>query len=290
MEQKDYYKLLGVSESASADEIKKAYRNLAFRYHPDRSTGNEELMKAINEAYAVLSNPVKRREYDSLRQAYGPTARDQFRRHYSDQDIFQGSDIGQIFEEFSRIFGYSSPQDIFSRNGYYGQGYKTFEFKVPGGTARGFFFGGPFRGAYQEGVNRPQDQAGQSAGPGQLPPASGLGLKMVTLFQKFLAKRLGIELPERGRDFHDVIKVTAEKASSGGKIDYRYAWQGNPRDLMITIPQGIRDRQKIKLRGMGEPGKGGGEAGDLYIMVRIGKPFGEAVKEFFRKILAYLGF
>jgi len=64
-----------VGEIAGADEIKKAYRNLAFRYHPDRNAGSEEMMKTINEAYAVLSNPDKKNEYDSLRQQYGPSAR-----------------------------------------------------------------------------------------------------------------------------------------------------------------------------------------------------------------------
>jgi len=78
------------------------------------------MMKTINEAYAVLSNPDKKNEYDSLRQQYGPSARDQFRQHYTDQDIFRDSDISQVFEEFSKIFGFSSPQDIFSRNGFYG--------------------------------------------------------------------------------------------------------------------------------------------------------------------------
>src|SRR5208283_270444 len=145
MNQKDYYKILAVSENSGSDEIKKAYRNLAFRYHPDRSTGNEEMMKEINEAYAVLSNPVKRNEYDTLRQKYGSFARDQFRQTYTDQDIFRNSDIGQIFEELSKIFGFSRPEDIFSRNNYYGPRYRTFEFKGHGGSGWGFLFRGPIR-------------------------------------------------------------------------------------------------------------------------------------------------
>lgn len=290
MEQRDYYKVLGVTETDGADEIKKAYRNLAFRYHPDRNAGSEEMMKTINEAYAVLSNPVKRKEYDSLRQMYGSSARDQFRQHYSDQDIFRDSDIGQVFEEFSRIFGFSSPQDIFSRNGYYGQNYRTFEFKVPGGTGRGFFFYRPMRDAYRESLKMSPDQTRQAAAGAGRFMTSPIGLKILTFFQKSLAKRLGIELPERGRDLYDVVGIKREEASAGGKISYRYAKQGNPRDLLVTVPQGIQDSQKIKLRGLGEAGKNGGEPGDLYLKIRIRRPFAEIIREFIRKLMKFFGF
>ena len=288
MEQRDYYKVLGVGEIAGADEIKKAYRNLAFRYHPDRNAGSEEMMKTINEAYAVLSNPGKKIEYDSLRQQYGPSARDQFRQHYTDQDIFRDSDISQVFEEFSKIFGFSSPQDIFSRNGFYGPNYRTYEFKSPGGAGKGFFFYRPMRDAYQEGLKMPPDQTRQVAGIGQR-MTSSIGLKILALFQKMLAKRLGIELPERGRDLHDVVRITREEASAGGKINYLYTKQDNPRNLLITLPQGIRDSQTIKLKALGEAGKNGGDSGDLYLKVKISRQFAEIIREFIRKLISYLG-
>ena len=288
MEQRDYYKVLGVGEISGADEIKKAYRNLAFRYHPDRNAGSEEMMKTINEAYAVLSNPVKKNEYDSLRQQYGPSARDQFRQHYTDQDIFRDSDISQVFEEFSKIFGFSSPQDIFSRNGFYGPNYRTYEFKSPGGAGKGFFFYRPMRDAYQEGLKMPPDQTRQVAGIGQRMTAS-IGLKILALFQKMLAKRLGIELPERGRDLHDVVRITREEASAGGKINYLYTKQDNPRNLLIALPQGIRDSQTIKLKALGEAGKNGGDSGDLYLKVKISRQFAEIIREFIRKLISYLG-
>jgi len=288
MEQRDYYKVLGVGEIAGADEIKKAYRNLAFRYHPDRNAGSEEMMKTINEAYAVLSNPGKKIEYDSLRQQYGPSARDQFRQHYTDQDIFRDSDISQVFEEFSKIFGFSSPQDIFSRNGFYGPNYRTYEFKSPGGAGKGFFFYRPMRDAYQEGLKMPPDQTRQVAGIGQRMTAS-IGLKILALFQKMLAKRLGIELPERGRDLHDVVRITREEAAAGGKINYLYTKQDNPRNLLITLPQGIRDSQTIKLKSIGEAGKNGGDSGDLYLKVKISRQFAEIIREFIRKLISYLG-
>jgi curved DNA-binding protein CbpA len=288
MEQRDYYKVLGVGEIAGADEIKKAYRNLAFRYHPDRNAGSEEMMKTINEAYAVLSNPDKKNEYDSLRQQYGPSARDQFRQHYTDQDIFRDSDISQVFEEFSKIFGFSSPQDIFSRNGFYGPNYRTYEFKSPGGAGKGFFFYRPMRDAYQQGLKMPPDETRQVAGIGQRMTAS-IGLKILALFQKMLAKRLGIELPERGRDLHDVVRITREEASAGGKINYLYTKQDNPRNLLITLPQGIRDSQTIKLKALGGAGKNGGDSGDLYLKVKISRQFAEIIREFIRKLISYLG-
>ncbi len=147
---KDYYKVLGVSESATAEEIKKTYRKLAFRYHPDKNPGSEEMMKEINEAYAVLSDQKKREAYDSYRQRYGPSARDRFRQSYAEQDIFRDSDIYQIFEELSRAFGFSRPEDIFSRSNFYGNQYQTFEFKGPGFFGKGTFFFRPMPTGHQE--------------------------------------------------------------------------------------------------------------------------------------------
>ncbi len=104
----DYYKVLGVKRDSSLEEIKKAYRKLALKYHPDRTKGDkaaEEKFKEINEAYAVLSNPEKRKQYDR----FGST---EFHRRFTQDDIFRGFDFGSIFKEFGlgedifgRIFG-----------------------------------------------------------------------------------------------------------------------------------------------------------------------------------------
>ncbi len=92
----DYYKTLGVEKTASDEEIKKAYRKLALKYHPDRNKGNneaEEQFKKLSEAYAVLSDKEKRAQYD----AYGSTG---FHQRYSTDDIFRGADFGSIFKDF----------------------------------------------------------------------------------------------------------------------------------------------------------------------------------------------
>ncbi|MGO9613947.1 MAG: DnaJ domain-containing protein [Dissulfurispiraceae bacterium] len=283
MDQKDYYKILGISENASSDEIKKAYRNLAFRYHPDKNPGSEEMMKEINEAYAVLSNSPKRNEYDLLRQRFGSHARDQFRQTHTDQDIFRDSDIGQIFEELSKVFGFSRPEDIFSRNNFYGSHYRTFQFKGGRGSSGAFFFFGPVGKTYREGVKVSPNNRAQQVPEGSQPLLSKFIVKWMSLFQKIVAKMLGIDLPEDGKDLHDILKINPKEASKGGKIQYLYNKQAKRRDLLITIPVGIREGQKIKLKGLGGEGKYGGNPGDLYLKVKICTPFFQAVKSFLYK-------
>ena len=92
----DYYKILGVEKTASAEELKKAYRKLAMKHHPDHSSGNkasEEKFKKINEAYAVLSDKEKRKQYDTFGSAG-------FQQRYSQEDIFRGFNLNDIFKEF----------------------------------------------------------------------------------------------------------------------------------------------------------------------------------------------
>ncbi|MFP3983999.1 MAG: DnaJ domain-containing protein, partial [Desulfurivibrionaceae bacterium] len=97
----DYYKILGVGKNASQDEIKKAYRKMALKYHPDKTKGDkqaEDMFKKANEAYAVLSDPEKRKQYDT----YGS---EDFQQRYTQEDIFQGSDIASILREFGINLG-----------------------------------------------------------------------------------------------------------------------------------------------------------------------------------------
>ncbi|MDT8335615.1 MAG: DnaJ domain-containing protein, partial [Desulfurivibrionaceae bacterium] len=97
----DYYEILGVDRNADQAAIKKAYRKLALKYHPDKTKGDkasEEKFKEISEAYAVLSDPQKRKQYDT----YGSEG---FQQRYSQEDIFRDFDLGDIFKEFGINFG-----------------------------------------------------------------------------------------------------------------------------------------------------------------------------------------
>ena len=282
MEQRDYYKVLGVNQEASFEEIKKTYRTLAFQYHPDKNPGKEEMMKEINEAYAVLSDERKRREYDSYRQNYGFFARDRFRQTYTDQDIFKDSDINQIFAELSKVFGFNRPEDIFSRNAFYGTQFRTFDFKGPGFTGSGFFFFGPMTKTYQDMLKASQNQTGGST-PHRPSLLSKILLKGVQIFQRHMAKKYGWVLPERGEDMVDEITIPSEVASAGGKVSYHYAKPDKPRDLMIKVPPGIKEGQKIRLKGMGKDGSHGGASGDLYLKVKVHTPFFKNIRDFFRK-------
>ncbi len=92
----DYYKMLGIKKDASEVEIKKAYRKLALKYHPDQTKGDkgaEEKFKTISEAYAVLSDSEKRKQYDTF-------GADGFQQRFSQEDIFRGDDLGDILKEF----------------------------------------------------------------------------------------------------------------------------------------------------------------------------------------------
>jgi len=262
MEQKDYYEILGLANDASHKQVRDAYRRLALLHHPDRNKNNPEAaerMKTINESYAVLSDPQKRREYDALKTAYGSSAYGQFRQTHTDKDIFRGSDIHQIFEELSRAFGYRSFEDIFRES--YGAGYRTFEFKQPG------TFGRVFVGSLGGGQS-----AGQGAGKSA--PVAGYLEKLI---RYGLKKKWGIELPEQGRDLKDFILLSPDQARLGGKIQYTCKKTG--RELFVTIPPNTRADQQLRLKGMGEPGKAGGEAGDLYVTINIRSPLMQKAKD-----------
>jgi len=272
MGQRDYYQILEVDRNAAPSTIKESYRRLAFQYHPDRNKGNPsalERMKEINEAYAVLSDPRKRRDYDRLQEQYGPYGYDRFKQSYSEQDIFRGSDIHQIFEEMARAFGLRNFDEVFREA--YGQGYRTFEFQRPGAWGRGFIFFGP---AYRRG-----DPSKSPTSPEILP---GYLSKFI---QYLLKKRLGIRESKRGKDWEDVIFLTPLQAKEGGKG--RYIHRRRSKGLIVTIPPEIKEGQKIRLKGMGAEGKDGGEPGDLYLKVRIRKPLLQKVRELL-KILPFL--
>ena len=253
---KDYYQVLGVSKDTPSQKIKTAYREKAFLYHPDRckDPSGADQMKAINEAYSVLSHPQKRKEYDSMQQRYGDAAYGHFRKSYSEQDIFKGSDFQQIFEEMARGFGIRGFDAIFKE--YYGQNYKKFELKRPGLNIQGFFFSGvrqmPFlkTQAIKEKIGNITQQLLQKATTGQ---------------------------PQKGADYHDIIRINQSLADNGGP--YAYHLRAYRRKLVVKISPGTREGQKIRLAGMGEKGKNGMPSGDLFLKITLEKSLFEKIRD-----------
>ncbi len=252
----NYYQKLEVTPDASEHQIKEAYRRLAFEYHPDRNSDDPqaaEKMKAINEAYAVLSNPEKRRQYDGLYQRFGDDANRQFRASYSEQDIFKGSDIQSIFEEVARSFGLRGFDEIFKE--FNGKGYRSFEFRQPGVFGKGFIFNS--RSGAKTGVPRKAGLVGSVA-------------------QRILSKVMGAYLPMRGADIRDAITLQPEFAKMGGPFAYYH--REFDKKLVVQIPAGVRQNQLIRLNGMGKPGSHNAPAGDLLLKVRIKKSLKQKIK------------
>ncbi len=268
MEQKDYYRILSVEREATAQQIKEAYRKFALEYHPDRNQGDGdavEKMKELNEAYAVLSDPDKKRRYDRLREDYGPDAYDRFRQNYTEQDIFRGSDINQVFEEMARSFGFRRFDDIF--RDFYGQGYRSFEFRRPGVFGRGFlFFGFPDGG---------QSRARKSIQKGMM----GLMGKVAGYLLK---NALGVQGGKQGPDRYDVITLGAEEGRRGTKVSYTD--RVTLRRFVITIPVGVREGQLIRLRGAAGDNSHGRRTGDLYLKVQFRRSLFEKAKRLYTKL------
>ncbi|MFO8083197.1 MAG: DnaJ domain-containing protein [Desulfobacterales bacterium] len=261
MEQKDYYKILGVNKDADIKSIKEAYRELALKYHPDRNKDNPEKvekMKLVNEAYAVLSNSSKRKEYDNFRDRFGSDAYSRFRHSYSEQDIFSGSDIFRVFEELTKAFNLRGHDEIFKE--FYGPGYRKYEYKRPGLFVRGFIFTGPF------GTGKPKNKQVSGRGP--------LGRLSSYVFKKLT----GADIPRDGADINETIDISPELAENGGP--YAYFHSSKSKKLLVKIPPGVRDGQRIRLSKMGEDGKGGGKPGDLYLKVHVRKPILRKIKDF----------
>jgi len=260
---KDYYQTLGINKNASRKQIKLAYRDLAFKYHPDRNKANPanaEKMKGVNEAYAVLSNPEKKREYDAMRRQFGSSAYRQFRSTYSEHDIFKGSDIQNIFEEMTRAFGFRGFNEIFGD--YANQSGHTVRFKKtePSGFryAEGFFFSGS--------SDREISDGKLFAIPN---PASKLS--------QYISKKISaMQSSKDGGDIQDTIELNPDQAIQGGP--YAYLSKKGKKKLVVNLPPGIREGQRIRLAKMGQPGKGGGGAGDLYLKIQIKKPFLQKIK------------
>jgi len=216
---KDYYKILGISRSASEQDIKKAYRKLAMQYHPDRNSGKEEWanekFKEINEAYAVLGDPEKRGQYDR----FGTVG--------DIGDIFRSRTTQSTFEDVMGDFrgaglGYDFLDGIF---GDYLQG-RNFSFRTfrtgPGGQAR-VEFSVPQGASIEEIFGQPQR------------PLSRNVNYEITITSEQAKKGMEKNLKRQGKKL--MVKIPAG-IKSGGKVRLRNArmiTDGQPGDILITI-------------------------------------------------------
>lgn len=288
----EYYKILGVDKTASADEMKKAYRKLALKYHPDKNPGDKEAeakFKEINEAYAVLSDEKKRKEYDM----YGAAG---FQQRYSQEDIFRNFDLNDILGQF---------------------GFNT------GGGRTGFRFGGGGGGSPFDFFN----QAGGGCGGGGCRPQAAKGEDQtyelaVTLVEVLNGAEKNISLRRSGTTENVSVKVPkgiesgkrlrlsgkGAAAPGGGqpgdlylkvtvlpheqfirdgdnlimekKIPFSEACLGaaveittlDGKSFKIKVPAGVQPEAKLRIKGQGLPSGPIGERGDLYVKMLVQVP------------------
>lgn len=259
MADQDYYEVLGISREASDEEIKKAYRRLAMKYHPDRNNGDkqaEEKFKQVGEAYAILSDPQKRAAYDRYGKAgVDPNAAGGF-GGFGGFGQAQGG-FGDFSDIFSEIFG---------------------------GAAGGSRRGGPkvFRGAdvsYSLEISLEQAVAGAKTDIRvpvweECETCHGSGCKKGTS-KKTCPHCGGSGTININRGFLQVQQTCPYCHGTGEIIsDPCPDCQGRGRNrktktLEINIPAGINDGQRIRIQGKGEPGPNGGPCGDLFVQVFI---------------------
>jgi molecular chaperone DnaJ len=260
---RDYYEVLKVPRNASKQEIKKAYRKLALKYHPDRnkSSNAEEKFKEISEAYAILSDDEKRMQYDRLGHA-GISGR------YSWDDIFRGADFDVIFRDLG--FGFGGFNTIF--NMFFG-----------GRTRRRH---GPQKGAdlrYDLEISLEEAALGQEKdlkvqGFDVCDTCHGSGAKPGTS-QKNCPKCNGTGEVRRTRNFGNMhfteIQTCTECHGRGVLIENlcknckgKGTVQRTHR-IKLKIPPGIDDGYSLRLGGEGQPGTQGGPKGDLYVFLHV---------------------
>lgn len=292
MRAKDYYQILGVSRNATQEEIKKAYRHLVLKYHPDRNKSKEaeEKFKEINEAYAVLGDPQKRKEYDLLGSA--------FHQQYSTEDIFRDFDIGDIFRDlgfdtgdlFSYIFGgrrkskrdfgdffqYHTHPGPFSRKRYEQAQIKgpdlIYELAI---TLEEAMQGVEKDISYERGGKREKitvkipkgidtGKKLRLVGKGELGPTGipgDLYIK-IRVLEHPLFKR-------QGDDLYIDRAITFSQAALGSTIDVPTL---AGKILSVKVPPGTQPNKKFRLKGQGMPRLNASGSGDLYVRILIQVP------------------
>ena len=233
--EKDFYAILGVPADADAAAVKKAYRKLARKLHPDQKPGDkaaEKRFKEIGEAYAVLSSPDERKQYDAIRSMSRGGAR------------FTSGGPGGAGSGFEDVFS-----NLFGGGGAGGRGGNVRFNTGRGGGQPNIedLLGGMFGQQGDGGTSRVRGNAG---GPGQ----EGYG-------------RFGAPAgPRRGADIEAKTTLSFRDAIEGSTVTLSIA---NGSRITARIPVGVKDGQKIRLRGKGSPGDQGAPAGDLMLIVQV---------------------
>lgn len=278
---KDYYATLGIEKSASAADIKKAYRKLAVKYHPDKNAGDkaaEERFKEISEAYAVLSDTEKKQQYDQFGDAG-------FHQRYSQEDIFRGADFGDIFREFggaedifSQLFGGRGARTSHSQTFHQrrprpakGQDY-IMRINIP---LRQAVAGGERMIHYQHNNQDEQIQVRIPAGietgqklrvAGKGGPSSSGGPAGDLLLEVSVDKDPVIT--REGNNLHVQVNVPFSGMCLGTSVTVA-TLEGEKR---IKVPAGTANGGKIRLKGHGVPAHGKHSAGDLYAQIMVSIP------------------
>jgi len=291
----DYYNILGIGKTASAAEIKKAYRKLALKYHPDKTEGDkalEDKFKKISEAYAVLSDPKKRTQYDT----YGSA---DFQQRFSQEDIFRNSDLGDILKEFgfgggrgggggfSKMFGQGGP-----RRGFSGMGGSPFSQNMGGGFNRQQ---APVKGKDLEyelplNLNELINGTKKTITISQGGAAKAIEVKIpkgLTLGKKIRLAGKGEASPNNGPAGNLYIKA-APMAPEGFTIEENDIFLTQPvklsqallgdkievttpsgKTINLTLPAGTNHMAKMRLPNHGIPHMKGSGCGDLFVVINI---------------------
>lgn len=264
-EKRDYYEVLGVDRSASESEIKKAYRKVAKKYHPDTNPGNQEAeakFKEASEAYEVLSDPEKKSQYDQ----FGHAAFEQGAGGFGGGGFggfdFGGGDMGDIFGDlFGGMFGGGGRARQAQQNrptqGAHVRAriHVTFEEAVFGTTKKiEISLKEECKSCHGSGA-----KAGTS--PTKCPKCDGKGQVVFTQQSMFGTVRNVQTCPDCNGS-GTIIKDKCPDCSGTGYVSER-------KTIEVTVPAGIDNGQSIRIRGKGEPGTNGGPRGDLLVVVSV---------------------
>lgn len=269
--ERDYYRILELAPGATDEEIRRAYRRLALRWHPDRNPGEpeaEEHFKAISEAYAVLVDPAKRRQYDRSRQAGAPH---DFRPSRDDlfRDLFANPAASAIFEELAREFermGMRVDRRYFHRTLFGGRAVVTGGVFIVAPLTPMFALFRLARAALR-GVS-----SGGASETRALPRPPGLRDVVVGMGRWLLGLPPGSTTPSRAsggaQDLNVPLRLTRAEAQRGGRKRLRLNRGAGVDEVLVTIPPGIEAGTRLRLRGKGRSGPDS-LPGDMYLTVEI---------------------